>query len=99
MHFVEIEPSLCTTAAKLSAVGKIGGGSGSIGGTTSRGGVAGVGGGEGEVSGAAVAGEGTVWGGLFAEIMRAVMLGPCSMEPRLLKVLGEGYVNVHDDVR
>lgn len=51
------------------------------------------------VSSAAMSGEGTVWGGLFAEVMRAVILGPCSMQPKLLKALGEDYVNVHDDVR
>ena len=96
MHFVEIEPSLCVTAAKRSSLGKMIGSSGSGAG---GGGVVGTGDGEEGASSSAMSGEGTIWGGLFAEIMRAVILGPCSMEPRLLKVLGEGFVNVHDDVR
>lgn len=97
MHFVEIEPSLCVTAAKRSSLGKMVGTSG--GGAGGGGGAVGAGDGEEGVSSSAMSGEGTIWGGLFAEIIRAVVLGPCSMEPRLLKVLGEGFVNVHDDVR
>ncbi|CAN0156954.1 unnamed protein product, partial [Ectocarpus sp. 12 AP-2014] len=31
--------------------------------------------------------------------MRTIVLGPCSMEPKLLKSLGEDFVNVHDDIR
>lgn len=46
-----------------------------------------------------VPGEGTIWGGLFAELVRTIVLGPCSMQPKLLQALGEDYVNVHDDIR
>lgn len=83
MQFVEIEPSLCVSAAKFSHQAGVGEGSG-----------AGKGGG-----GGGLPGEGTLWGGLFAELVRTIVLGPCSMQPKLLKSLGEDYVNVHDDVR
>lgn len=46
-----------------------------------------------------MSGEGTIWSGLFAEVMRAVILGPHSMQPKLLKSLGEDFANVHDDIR
>ena len=83
MQFVEIEPSLCVTAASLSRpVGARGGGDAV---------------GKGREGG--VPGEGTVWGGLFAEVVRTIVLGPCSMQPKLLEALGGDYVNVHDDVR
>ncbi|CAM9566144.1 unnamed protein product, partial [Hapterophycus canaliculatus] len=75
MQFVEIEPSLCVSAAKFSRAGRSGVGEQSS------------------------PGAGTIWGGLFAELMRAVLLGPCSMQPKLLKCLGEDFVNVHDDIR
>ncbi|CAN0352586.1 unnamed protein product, partial [Ectocarpus sp. 8 AP-2014] len=81
MQFVEIEPILCVSAAKLSHAGRRGGG---------------LVGGDG---GLASPGAGTIWGGLFAELMRTIVLGPCSMEPKLLKSLGEDFVNVHDDIR
>ncbi|CAM9841492.1 unnamed protein product, partial [Ectocarpus fasciculatus] len=81
MQFVEIEPVLCVSAAKLSSAGRRGGG---------------LVGGDG---GLASPGAGTIWGGLFAELMRTIVLGPCSMEPKLLKSLGEDFVNVHDDIR
>ncbi|CAN0503964.1 unnamed protein product, partial [Ectocarpus sp. 12 AP-2014] len=80
-RFVEIEPILCVSAAKLSRAGRRGGG---------------LAGGDG---GLASPGAGTIWGGLFAELMRTIVLGPCSMEPELLKSLGEYFVNVHDDIR
>lgn len=49
--------------------------------------------------GAGAPGDGTIWGGLFAELVRTIVLGPCSMQPKLLQALGEDYVNVHDDIR
>lgn len=83
MQFVEIEPSLCVSAAKFShPVGARG-----------RGGAVEI------AREGAVPGEGTVWGGLFSEVVRTIVLGPCSMQPKLLKSLGDDYVNVHDDVR
>ena len=84
MQFVEIEPNLCVSAAKFSDP------AGGMGGRSSGAGKGGDGG---------VPGEGTLWGGLFGEVVRTVVLGPSSMQPKLLKSLGEDYVNVHDDVR
>lgn len=77
MHFVEVEPSLCVSAAKFV---------GSAAATATA-------------AARTFAGEGTIWGGLFAELVRVLVLGPCSMEPKLLKALGDDYVNVHDDLR
>lgn len=74
MHFVEIEPSLCFSAANL----------------VRRSSTSGV---------PRMTGEGTIWSGLFAEVMRAMILGPCSMQPKLLKSLGDDFANVHDDIR
>lgn len=94
MQFVEIEPSLCVSAARFSRrAGSKGSGRG--GGSAGKGGDVGLSS-PGEDG---VPGEGTVWGGLFAELVRAIVLGPSSMQPKLLKSLGEDYVNVHDDIR
>lgn len=89
MHFVEIEPSLCVSAAKF------------VGSTTAAAAAAGGAGASaaGGAMRAGATGEGTIWGGLFAELMRVLVLGPCSMQPKLLKALGDDYVNVHDDIR
>lgn len=87
MHFVELEPKLCVSTAPNSRRSRAADRS-----------VRQEGGGEGVAAGI-VSGENTVWGGLFLEVMRVLTLGPFSMRPKLLKALGEDYVNVHDDVR
>lgn len=89
MHFVELEPSLCVSAAAFAKPWK----------NTSSGLGDDRDAGEEAFTRAAVWGQGTIWGGLFAELVRAVILGPCSMETKLLKALGEEFVNVHDDIR
>lgn len=92
MQFVELEPSLCvSTAPKVglpaAATARVGSGAlaNEQGARAARGPVG--------------AGGGTVWGGLFFEVVRALALGPCSMQLKVLKALGEDYVNVHDDIR